>query len=223
VRKRRAIIYDDHELILKILGDYFVMRGYEVAAFERPVVCPGYDKNMVSCEKSLACADIVLSDFRMPEMNGLDLFKAQAQRGCKIPIQNKAIMSGYTDDKLRQTVQEAGYMFFAKPFSFGLVAEWLSEREPHMDLSQPLEMIRKEPRDLNKKEIIYAILPGSLKLRGVATNMSPSGLCMRTDAPVAVEQSVTILFGQSGNSRPASVRWMRENERGNYLSGVSFV
>ena len=223
MRKRRAIIYDDHELILKILGDYFVMRGYEVVAFERPVVCPVYDKNMESCEKGLACADIVLSDFRMPEMNGLDLLKAQAHRGCKIPIQNKAIMSGYTDDNLRQTVQEAGYMFFAKPFSFGLVAEWLSEREPHMDLSQPLEMIRKEPRDLNKKEIIYAILPGSLKLKGVATNMSPSGLCMSTDAPVTVEQSVTILFGQSGNSRPAFVRWMREIERGNYLAGVSFV
>lgn len=223
MRKRRAILYDDREIILKIMGDFFIMRGYEVVAFETPVVCPGYDKDMVSCKKSQACADIVISDFRMPKMNGLDLFKAQASRGCRIPIQNKALMSGYINDGLRDMVQEAGYMFFAKPFSFGFIAEWLSEREPHMDLSQPLEMARKEPRDISNKEIIYAILPSALKLKGVTTNTSPSGLCIKTDAPVAVEQSVTILFGQTGNGRSASVRWMREIERGNYLAGVSFM
>jgi DNA-binding NtrC family response regulator len=138
VRKRRIILYDDQKIILKALEDFFVVRGYEVISCDIPVVCPMNGRLRESCRKGEACADIIMSDYTMPGMNGFDLLQTQERQGCRVPIHNKALMSAYIDDNSLHMIKKAGYMFFPKPFDLKQIDKWLASRELHMDLSQPL-------------------------------------------------------------------------------------
>ena len=40
IRKKRAVIYDDDDMILKVLKEFLSMRDYEVFTFQSPVICP---------------------------------------------------------------------------------------------------------------------------------------------------------------------------------------
>ena len=57
----------------------------------------------------------VVTDFRMPELTGLEVAEAIRARGCTTPI---VMISGYaTPDDQRRAVQ-AGLRFVRKPFTF---------------------------------------------------------------------------------------------------------
>jgi|MudIll2142460700_1097286.scaffolds.fasta_scaffold07269_2 DNA-binding response OmpR family regulator len=223
MRKRRIIIYDDQKIILHILTCYFSQRNYQVVTFESPDVCPIDYKNSSSCENYNACADIIISDLMMPGMNGVDLFKAQSLRVCKVSTNHKALMSGNAGDDRLLKMQGAGYKIFTKPISFSLLSEWLDKLEPEMDLSQPLGITRKERRHQTNQEVTCILGKDALTLKGIATNMSLSGLCLKIDVPVTEEQKLSVLFDRPGEYRPALVRWKREVEEGHYLAGLSFV
>ncbi len=222
MRKRRAIIYDNDKLYLDLLGDYFVLRGYEVLTYQTPVTCPIGDDN-ADCANLPPCADIIMADLMMPNMNGIELLEAQSRKGCKVPVKNKAIILSYSDDDKLKYLHDSGYAIFKKPFSFGVISEWLDEREQQMDLSQPLGITRKEKRYQSIKEVTYKTPPNSAELKGTAINMSPSGLCMKTTTPLKEEQHVTLHSGLSDPLRSASVRWVRKIENDFYMAGLHFT
>ncbi len=223
MRKRRAVIYDDDLVINDILNQYFAERGYEVLTFKEPVVCP-IEADGVTCSNVNACADIIVTDFMMPNMNGIELLKAQTKRGCKLTIKNKAITSGYDfEDMGVPDLHELGCAFFRKPFNFEEMSAWLSERELQMDLSRPLGMRRKEKRYESDKEVTYVLSVNNENLEGIALNMSTSGLCIKTKAPLRQEQSLIVHFGQADLSREALVRWLMELDSGLYLAGLNFT
>ena len=223
MRKRRVVIYDDSLVILNVLRKYFAERGYDVVTFEAPEGCPIDERDAVTCENLPACADIVISDFMMPVKNGAELFETQSLRGCRVPVKNKAIMSAFCDDSRIHAMQEAGYRVFAKPFNFTSLSQWLDEREQDMDLSRPLYAHRKERREQSDTEVTCLLRPHAMKLHGIATNTSPSGLCVKLNSPVTEEQQVSVLFGSLGEYRPASVRWKRKIGEDHYLAGMSFM
>jgi CheY-like chemotaxis protein len=222
MRKRKVIICEV-KMSLKVLKNYFETRGYNVVPFESPMDCPIDDNDDVSCEKVRACSDIIITDFMMPIMNGAEMFKAQTRRGCRVQIKNKALMAGYVEDDRLKVMQETGYKIFAKPLKFDLLSAWLDELEPKMDISRALGVTRKEHRSQGNKDVTVTILSDAMMLKGIATNMSASGLCVKIDVPVREEQKISVSIGRSDNHRPALVRWMSKNAEGRYLVGVSVL
>ena len=138
-RKPRAIIFDDEELFLNTLKKWFSHKNYEVFTFNKPIVCPIYEKRTDNCMKVNPCADVIITDFKMPEMNGIELLQYQSQRGCKLDIRNKAIISGYIDDESRKAIEKLGCSFFEKPLELSLISDWLNTCEKRIDLSLPLD------------------------------------------------------------------------------------
>ena len=140
MRKPRVIIFDDDVVIVKMLENFFMARGYEVSSYTEPVICPLYEKSADSCIKQEPCADVIITDFKMPKMNGLELLQGQTRRGCKLDIRNKVIISGYLDDQGLQKIRDLGCMFLQKPFTKSELSALLNECEKRFDLSQPLSL-----------------------------------------------------------------------------------
>src|SRR5512137_1894701 len=144
MRKPRAIIFDDEIFVLNMLRDFFQMRGYEVLSFSDPTaICPLYGDGGDSCRNERPCSDVMITDFAMPGVNGVELLEFQARKGCKLDIRNKSVISGYIDDRNRQRVHDLGCNFLQKPFTLYALTEWLGACEKRIDLSVPLSTRRK--------------------------------------------------------------------------------
>ena len=135
MRSPRVMIYDDDQIVLDMLKLFFTRRGYEVFDYIEPVVCPLKKNPANSCDNFQPCVDVIISDYQMPKMTGIELLQNQSKKGCKVDTKMKAIMSGYSDDHIITQCNELGYSFFQKPFTFSKLSTWLSEHEKLFDLS----------------------------------------------------------------------------------------
>jgi len=147
-RRPRVLIIDDNVAIIAALEEFFRSRSYEVFSSTEPVTCPLYGKTAESCDKVRPCADIMLVDLHMPRMSGAELLKQQAEGGCKLGIDNKAIMSSYTAGIYEDMIRDLGCSLFYKPLLLSALPAWLTEREKHFDLSQPLADLLGDPSRL---------------------------------------------------------------------------
>jgi DNA-binding NtrC family response regulator len=135
MRKARIVIFDDDPLILEILGNYFSSMNLEVQSFPEPFSC-GPSQTNSSC--STPCADIIITDFRMPRRNGIELLHNQKKLGCTISVWNKAILSGNMPEEYLPDAYEVAGRFFDKPFSLEELGLWARECISRVDLTLPL-------------------------------------------------------------------------------------
>ncbi len=126
VRKPRIIVFDDDTVFLKALERYFSMKNYEVRCFNQPILCTPCENSCINI-----CADIIIADFDMRLINGIELLNRQLQKGCPIDIKNKAIMSGVLSNV-------EAYTFFRKPFPASEIDDWIKERVGSFVLETPL-------------------------------------------------------------------------------------
>jgi DNA-binding NtrC family response regulator len=222
MRRMRIMIFDDEEAILSLFKDIFPPTDYEVLTFHEPVVCPNYDHCSDSCPALSPCADVVMTDYRMPGMNGLQLLEKQVSMGCALPIQNKAMISGYCDDMLQSEIEGMGYVFFQKPLRLSKIKQWLQECRERTDLSRPLHIPRKEERLPAPCERARMVVHNQELLEGAAINVSQSGLCLELKSPLAREQQVCVDSGPVLSCRTATVRWVRPREDGSYVAGLNY-
>jgi DNA-binding NtrC family response regulator len=138
MRKKRALIFDDDVFILKLLKQVLLRMDYEVFTYNEPTVCPIYEKNAEHCNQKAPCADILITDFEMPKMNGIELLRHQSKRGCPLNLRNKTVISGNDSIGNDETIKQLGVSFFRKPINIGELRKWAEECEQHIDLSQPL-------------------------------------------------------------------------------------
>jgi DNA-binding NtrC family response regulator len=138
MRKLRVIIFDDEAIVLHVLKRWLSKKGYEVITFDEPTVCPILEKKTKDCMKENQCADIIITDFKMPRMNGMELLQHQSQRGCWIDIRNKAIITAYMDNEVKNAIEKLGCSFFEKPFQLSEISDWINDCEKRIDLSLPL-------------------------------------------------------------------------------------
>jgi len=115
MRKPRTIIYDDEIILLNLFKRWMVQRGYEVLTFNEPEACSLYGKHSDKCTQEHKCADVVITDFKMPTMTGLELLQSQHQRGCKLDVEHKAVISGDIEHENRKLIHEMGVFFSETP------------------------------------------------------------------------------------------------------------
>jgi CheY-like chemotaxis protein len=141
MRKPRVILCEDEITILDVLDSFFLKREYEVLRFANPTICPIYERHTDNCNMENPCADILITDNLMPRMTGIELVMKQSQRGCKLDIRNKAIISGNLDNESKKNIAKLGCVLFEKPFKLTELSAWVDECEKRFNLSQPLESL----------------------------------------------------------------------------------
>lgn len=221
MRKPRVIIFDDEVFILNMLKDFFLMRGYEVLSSSDPTsICPIYGKGGNLCSSHDRCSDVMITDFNMPGVNGVELLEYQSQKGCKLDIRNKAVISGYIDDHHRMRVRQLGCAFFQKPFNLHTLMEWLAGCEQRIDLSQKVATRRKEQRFESDREVKFRVHDSDDIHTGIAINASTTGLCLKVPTPLHREQTINFHASPFHSCSNASVRWVSKIDNGSYLAGV---
>lgn len=123
--KPTVLIFEDSDILSSTLQYIFNERGYEVFAFPNTIMCPVDDSAKHSCPLDTACADIIISDVKIPTESGIELIKERQQKGCK--IQNRAFMSvDWTYPGLTYAQKIGGHIFH-KPFNIKKMIKWLDD------------------------------------------------------------------------------------------------
>ncbi len=220
LRKRRAVIFDDEPSIQTLFKDYFSQMGYEVLTYGEPLLCPVYGQAGSVCEQGHPCADVLITDDQMPRMSGVELLRMQADNGCKMPPENKALMSGDISDEKHRIVSAMGCAAFVKPFSLRDMDSWIAACEQRMDLSQPLATRRNAERYPAAYDVRYFEDRGNTVRTATAVNISTTGLCLKVPAPLLRKQSIRIDTVLPIMSHMTSVRWVSELGNGAFLAGL---
>ena len=146
----RVLIVDDDDLIIQSLRGLFTLEtDYEIYGFNEP------EKALLEVERRPI--DLVISDFLMPRMNGVDFLKKVRELQ---PDATRILLTGFADkENAIRAINEVGlYHYLEKPWSnqdlLLLVRNALQHKSLRIQLSQKVsefERLMREHSDLSSR------------------------------------------------------------------------
>jgi PAS domain S-box-containing protein len=122
VDERIIFTIDDEELVLNATVRVLRRMGYEIVSFTEP------DQALLEFEEAPGAYDAIVTDFRMPGMNGLELSKRLMALRHDVPI---LLTSAFTNEIDKSRVEEIGIeRVLQKPLSAEELGLWLAEVIP---------------------------------------------------------------------------------------------
>ena len=112
----RILIVDDDRRMAKTLKDILKVKGYEAeAAHSGPEALEKVEKDYFDC---------VLSDIKMPELSGVELYGAIKERQPDLPV---VLMTAYSHDKLvNEGLKEGAIAVLSKPLDIDALLSFFS-------------------------------------------------------------------------------------------------
>jgi PAS domain S-box-containing protein len=104
----RVLVVDDEEFILETTREALRDVGYRV------LTATGGEEALRTIEEADGAVDVVVTDLRMPDMNGFDLIRTLRARNPSLPI---VAASGVADGRTDEALDAGAHTFLAKPFS----------------------------------------------------------------------------------------------------------
>jgi two-component system, NtrC family, response regulator AlgB len=177
----RLLIVDDEKNILRSLETFFLSCGHSVTAASEPR----------AALDALAAADgfdLVLTDFRMAEMNGLELLEQIKRR---FPDASVVLMTAYATVENAVAAMKAGASdYLSKPFS-------LKEVQHVVDRALELRSLRVENRTLRAAlEDLPLLESRSPRMRALVD----------TSRQAAASDATILLLGESGTGKNVLAR-----------------
>lgn len=134
----RIFVFDDDPAITRLLQIMLSYKGHHVLTFPDPTACPVYSTAGCTCPQDFPCADVIITDVMMPNMNGIEMLQLQNERGCKAPAANKALMSASLTREIQQAAADLGCHFIRKPFRIDELNDWLDDCLARIPAERPL-------------------------------------------------------------------------------------
>ena len=128
-KKMRIMIIDDDHDIIALFKMILKESGHDILACHDPTECSVFKKPGCNCPKNIRCTDLLIVDIMMPMMNGIDLLRLQEQRGCKVPVFHKALMSASQSKEHKQAAREIGCHFIEQPLKVPNILDWIDQCE----------------------------------------------------------------------------------------------
>jgi len=104
----QVLVVDDEEFILETAQQALEEVGYEVAT------AADAHAALAWMEKHGGAADVVITDLRMPEMDGLELIRTLRAQHPHLPI---VAFSGLADGRTEEALEAGAHSFLAKPIT----------------------------------------------------------------------------------------------------------
>ncbi len=99
------VIVDDESLILKYITTLLVSKGYKVTGFNNS------EEALEFCKNNPKNFDLLITDYTMPNMTGIELAKALKQKNINVPV---ILSSGFHDEQVM--VDETIMQLLPKPY-----------------------------------------------------------------------------------------------------------
>lgn len=128
-RRPRIVVAEDDAAMRDLLVHALEDQGYTVIESPDGFEALGWYRWSAAERRFLVDADLVITDFRMPRVDGLELLTAIQQSDCPVPV---ILLSGFADARLVAAASDLGAAaVLPKPFSMGallaIVASVLDE------------------------------------------------------------------------------------------------
>ncbi len=171
-------VVDDKEILRDSLAAAMTREDHTVTAFADPV-------EALSRLRTKAF-DVILTDLKMPNMDGLTLIRELRNSGCETPI---IVMTAYaTVSTAVEAMKLGAFDYIQKPFEAEAVAVLIERALEHARLRQENEALRTTVDDYYKRRAL------------VGTGQAMSGLRTQLDR-VASSHATVLVTGESGTGK----------------------
>ena len=184
----RVILVDDEEDIRLATGQTLELEGYEVTAFARG------DRALERIGRDFD--GILVSDIRMPVMDGLALLRAVRERDPELPV---ILITGHGDVPLAvEAIRAGAYDFVQKPFDPKRLADAVSR-------ASEMRRLTLENRALRSK------LEHRDTLESVMVGRAPVVVALRQQIrAVAATDADALILGATGTGKEVAARSIHE-------------
>ena len=113
--KLRILIVDDDQSMVRTLVDILALKGHQTAA--------AFSASEAIDQVRLMTFNLVVSDIKMPEMDGIELYRELRRIQPGLPL---LLMTAYTvEDRIRQGLTEGAIEVLQKPLDLPLLLDFL--------------------------------------------------------------------------------------------------
>lgn len=181
----RILVVDDEQGIRQLLTLVFSRAGYSVRVAETGAQAVA----MLQAE----AADLILSDIRMPDMNGIELLRAAR---AMLPDVRVVMMTAFASlETAREAFKLGAEDFVQKPFDVEELREIVKRAFAHLQLAQENADLREQNAQLKPFDEHQAQLD---KLIGRSVKMQAVYQMIKT---VAAVPSTVLITGESGTGK----------------------
>lgn len=184
----RILFVDDDRDILAMVEQYLTIKGYHVTTVDNGIEAVGIVK-----EKQI---DIVFTDYKMPEFNGLELLVAIKKYR---PQTEVIIVTGYGSmESAIEAMKFGSYDYLQKPFKLDhlrLIIDRIVEEKKIKDKAQ---LIRKIARERHQYGKMVGLCP---KMREIYELIDT----------ISIENPMVLIHGESGTGKELTARTIHGN------------
>ncbi|HIJ40189.1 MAG TPA: sigma-54-dependent Fis family transcriptional regulator [Deltaproteobacteria bacterium] len=160
----RIFVVDDDRISLKNLRRILEKAGYKVFTFSNPL------RALIRLEQD-AC-DLLITDLKMPFMNGLDLFN-RAQR--VHPSLEGIIITGYANlEGAIEATKEGAFYYLAKPFHPEQLKDLVTQALQQKFIREPLSGEQKNPGEHPAGPVMIGNSPGIGRVKEMVAQIAPA-------------------------------------------------
>lgn len=183
MKEVKILFVDDDKDILSMVEQYLTMKGYDISTIDNGIDAVGMVK-----DKGI---DIVFTDYKMPEFNGLELLAAIKKHR---PETEVIIVTGYGSmESAIQAMKFGSYDYLQKPFKLDhlkLIIDRITEEKKIQDKTQ---LIRKIAKSRLRYGDMIGISPKMLEIYELIDTIS-------------IEDPVVLIQGESGSGKELTAK-----------------
>ncbi len=123
---KTALLFEDNDFYREVMTEVLLEKNFQVLAYTDPRAFL-FKKADCCSAGNKPCADVMITDNQMPGMTGLEFLEHVRARGCKLPNDSTAIISGNWSQQDHAQALKLGCKIFHKPTSVDAILDWLDE------------------------------------------------------------------------------------------------
>ncbi len=190
--RRTVLIVDDDPPIREMLTDFLKEEGYEILAAGDGASA------METLQRCAERIDLALLDVRLPDVQGLEILRAMAEKGLELPV---IVMTAHgTSSTAIHSMQLGAYDYLTKPIDLNQLGVTIKRLLEHHDLAQQVKSLQSK---LNEHLISERIVGASPAMQEV----------YKLIGRVAGSDAMVLVCGETGTGKELVADVIHENSQ----------